>query len=80
MNNNHYTNFEYKVAFFDFDYTIINANSNNYLNKLAIEHEEALKDRSCKSYTPSISTLNKYKYSTDIEQLLDRNDMVNRFR
>jgi len=76
MNNNHYTNFEYKVAFFDFDYTIINANSNNYLNKLAIEHEEALKDRSCKSYTPSISTLNKYKYSTDIEQLLDRNDMT----
>ena len=69
------SDFEYKLAAFDFDYTIINANSCNYLNKLVIEYEAA-KNPNSKSHTPSIATLNKYKYSDEIEQLLNRNDMT----
>ena len=75
--NSNWSDRKYKIAFFDFDYTIINVNSSNYLNKLVIEYEAA-RDLNSKSYTPSISTLNKYKYSAEIEQLLEKNDMTKR--
>jgi pyridoxal phosphate phosphatase PHOSPHO2 len=58
-----------KIAFFDFDYTIINANSNNYLNKLVIENESLLVDQNGRKLTPSIAQLNQFKYSDDLENL-----------
>jgi pyridoxal phosphate phosphatase PHOSPHO2 len=61
-----------KIAFFDFDYTIINANSNNYLNKLVIEKESVLVDQTKRNLTPSIAQLNQFKYSNDIENLSNK--------
>ena len=64
-----------KIAFFDFDYTIINANSNNYLNKLVIEKESFLVDQNnSKKLTPSIAQLNKFKYSDHIENLSNKSN------
>lgn len=59
-----------KIAVFDFDYTIINANSSKYLNKLIIEEQFAEKKEPVR--TPSISELNRFKYPEHIEKY--RND------
>ena len=64
-------NFEFKLAAFDFDYTVINANSSTYLNKLVIEH-----DTKSKNYTPSIAKLNKFRYPLEIEQLYDKKNLT----
>ena len=66
--------FEYKLAVFDFDYTIVNANSNNYLNKLVIERQ--MTDNPSKNTTPSIATLNKFKYPPEIEHLHNKNNLT----
>lgn len=60
---------ENKIAIFDFDYTLVNANSSNYLNKLVIERENVAKTR-----TPSIAETNKYRYSDEIESFHDSRD------
>lgn len=57
-----------KIAFFDFDYTIINANSSNYLNKLILEKET--------NRTPSIADLNRFRYPDEIENLKNKLDMT----
>ena len=57
-----------KLAVFDFDYTIINANSTTYLNKLVIERSSS----DTKKLTPSIAILNKYKYPNEIETLVNK--------
>jgi 2,3-diketo-5-methylthio-1-phosphopentane phosphatase len=62
--------FNQKIAAFDFDYTLINANSFNYLNRLVIEREKTLS----KHQTPSIANLNQFKYSPDIENLKNKSD------
>lgn len=56
------------LAIFDFDYTIINLNSNNYINKLLIQIDE---QHDSKNYTPtpSIAKINKYKFPEEIEAL-----------
>lgn len=55
-----------KIAVFDFDYTIINANSTTYLNKLVIQEE--LLENKLPIRTPSIAELNRYKYPEEIEK------------
>ena len=63
----------YKLAAFDFDYTVINANSNNMLNKLVMEREQD-KFKSVKQ-TPSIAQLNHFQFNSEIEQLgIDHRD------
>lgn len=54
-----------QVAVFDFDYTLIDANSNNVLSKLVMQRElDEFKTRS-----PSLLELNRFKYSAEIERL-----------
>jgi pyridoxal phosphate phosphatase PHOSPHO2 len=55
----------YKLAAFDFDYTIINANSNNVLSKLVIER----KIPTARKTTPSMAELNHFVYGEEIERL-----------
>ena len=63
-----------KLALFDFDYTIVNLNSNNYVNKLVIKRNEQLANKGVpiKSSTPSIAKMNRYKFPQEIEELADR--------
>lgn len=64
-----------KIAIFDFDYTIINANSTRYLNKLIIEKQLSEKREPVR--TPSISELNQFKYPEQIEKYRsDRNSTI----
>ncbi|CAF0706691.1 unnamed protein product [Brachionus calyciflorus] len=63
-----------KLAIFDFDYTIINANSTKFLNKLVIEAENAIEKRPQK--TPSIADLNRFRYPNEIENLKDEHDLT----
>lgn len=56
------------LAVFDFDYTIINLNSNNYINKQLIKIDEQ-HDASIRNTTPSIAKINKYKFPEEIEKL-----------
>lgn len=69
-----------KIAIFDFDYTIINANSNNYLNKIVIELETNELPKNNHHRTPSIAQLNRFKYSSEIENLHDNQDFTVRNR
>jgi 2,3-diketo-5-methylthio-1-phosphopentane phosphatase len=56
----------YRLAAFDFDYTILNANSNNVLSKLIMERELAeFKNHQ----TPSTAQMNHFKYNEEIERL-----------
>jgi pyridoxal phosphate phosphatase PHOSPHO2 len=59
---------KFKLAAFDFDYTLLNANSNNLLNKLVMERESGEFAKQ-PSLTPSIAQLNRFKYSNEIENL-----------
>jgi 2,3-diketo-5-methylthio-1-phosphopentane phosphatase len=59
-------NGNYRLAAFDFDYTILNANSNNVLSKLVMERElEEFKNHQ----TPSTAQTNHFKYNDEIERL-----------
>ncbi len=64
-----------KLAIFDFDYTIINLNSTNYLNKLLIKRD--LSNQSAKNLTPSSAQINQYKFPPHIEQLKATNSRNN---
>lgn len=61
---------QFKLAAFDFDYTLLNANSCKYLNKLVMERESKLRGDSL-FQTPSIAKLNNFKYNTTIEAALE---------
>ena len=62
---------ERNLAIFDFDYTLINVNSMNYLNKLVIERESTSFNR-----TPSIADTNKFRYGNEIENENDPSDIT----
>jgi len=71
-----------KLAIFDFDYTIINLNSTNYLNKLLIKHDLASSKtdqqlNSTRNFTPSTAQMNRYKFPPHIELLKATNPRNN---
>lgn len=63
-----------KIAVFDFDYTIINANSSTFLNKLVIEAEFLEKKQPIR--TPSIAELNRFKYPEEVEKYRDERNFT----